>query len=139
MSDYFATHWTVARQAPLSMEFPRQEYWTELPFPSPGDLSDSEIKPAFPELQADSTAEPPGKQRGTLYMDKKDSLPRKQNKNEKNNLNRHLSKMHLQTANKHMKRGSVSLSIKERQIKSMIGPTTYTLERLKVNKQIRQL
>ena len=38
MSVSFATPWTVARQAPLSMEFPRQEYWSGLPFPSPGDL-----------------------------------------------------------------------------------------------------
>ena len=38
--------WTVARQAPLSMGFPRQEYWSRLPFPSPGDLPDPGIKPA---------------------------------------------------------------------------------------------
>ena len=37
--DLFAAHWTVARQAPLFMEFPRQEYWSGLPFPSPGNLS----------------------------------------------------------------------------------------------------
>ena len=42
---FFATPWTVARQAPLSMEFPRQEYWSGLPFPPPGDLSDPGIKP----------------------------------------------------------------------------------------------
>ena len=36
----FATPWTVARQAPLSMEFSRQEYWSGLPFPSPGDVPD---------------------------------------------------------------------------------------------------
>ena len=41
----FATPWTVARQAPLSMRFSRQEYWSELPCSSPGDLSDPEIKP----------------------------------------------------------------------------------------------
>ena len=41
MSDSFATPWTVARQAPLSMEFSRQEYWSALPFPTPGDLPDS--------------------------------------------------------------------------------------------------
>ena len=39
----FATPWTVARQAPPSMEFPRQEYWSELPFPSPGGLPDPGI------------------------------------------------------------------------------------------------
>ena len=38
VSDSFATPWTIARKAPLSMEFPRQEYWSGLPFPSPGDL-----------------------------------------------------------------------------------------------------
>ena len=41
MSDSFVTPWTVAHQAPLSMGFPRQEYWSGLPFPSPGDLPDS--------------------------------------------------------------------------------------------------
>ena len=41
----FVTPWTVAHQAPLSMGFPRQEYWSELPFPSPGDLPDPGIKP----------------------------------------------------------------------------------------------
>ena len=42
---FFATSETVAHQAPLSMEFSRQEYWSVLPFPSPGDLPDPEIKP----------------------------------------------------------------------------------------------
>ena len=42
----FVTQWIVAHQAPLSMEFSRQEYWTGLPFPSLGDLPDPEIKPA---------------------------------------------------------------------------------------------
>ena len=52
----FATPWTVACQAPLSMGFSRQEYWSGLPFPLPGDLPDSGIKPAsplFPARQAD--------------------------------------------------------------------------------------
>ena len=40
--------------SPLSMEFPRQEYWSGLPFPSPGDLPDSGIEPKFPTLQANS-------------------------------------------------------------------------------------
>ena len=39
----FATLWTIARQVPLSMEFPRQEYWSGLPFPSPGNLPNSGI------------------------------------------------------------------------------------------------
>ena len=47
------TPWTVARQAPLSMRFPRQEYWNGLPFPSPGDLPHREldlVSPASPIL-----------------------------------------------------------------------------------------
>ena len=43
----FATPWTVAHWAPLSMEFPRQEYWSGLPFPPPGVLANTGIKPAF--------------------------------------------------------------------------------------------
>ena len=59
----FATLWTVARQAPLSMGFSRQEYWSGLPFPSPGDLPNPGIKPGSPALQADAlSSEPPGKQ-----------------------------------------------------------------------------
>ena len=50
----FATPWTVAYQAPLSMGFPRQEYWNGLPFPSPGDLPNPGIEPGSPALQADS-------------------------------------------------------------------------------------
>ena len=45
MSDSFVTLWTEARQVPLSMGFSRQEYWSGLPFPSPGDLPDPGIKP----------------------------------------------------------------------------------------------
>ena len=48
MSDSFAAPWTVACQAPLSMGFPRQEYWSELPFHSPGDLPDPGIEPMAP-------------------------------------------------------------------------------------------
>ena len=44
------TPWTGAHQAPLSMGFPRQEYWSGLPFPPPGDRPDSRIKPASPAL-----------------------------------------------------------------------------------------
>ena len=54
MPDSFATPWTVTCQAPLSMRFPRQEYWGGLPFPSPGDLPDPGIKPVSPALEADS-------------------------------------------------------------------------------------
>ena len=58
----FATPWSVALQAPLSMGFPRQEYWSGLPFPPPGDLPDPGIEPVFPAL-ADGcfTTESPGK------------------------------------------------------------------------------
>ena len=45
MSNSFATPWTIARQAPLFMGFPRQEYWSGLPFPSPEDLPNPQIKP----------------------------------------------------------------------------------------------
>ena len=46
----FSTPWTVAHEAPLSMGFPRQEYWSGLPFPSPGDFSRSGIEPEAPAL-----------------------------------------------------------------------------------------
>ena len=48
------TPWTIACQGPLSMGFSRQEYWSELPFPFPGDLPDPGIEPESPALQADS-------------------------------------------------------------------------------------
>ena len=48
------TPWTVAHQAPLSIGFSRQEYWSGLPFPSLGDLLDPGIKPGSPALQVDS-------------------------------------------------------------------------------------
>ena len=61
----FATLWTVAHQAPLSMGFPRQEYWSGLSFPTPGDLPNPAIEAASlvsPVLQVDSLpAEPLGK------------------------------------------------------------------------------
>ena len=58
----FATAWTVAYQAPPSMGFSRQESWTGLPFPSPGDLPNPRIEPGSPALQTDALAsEPPGK------------------------------------------------------------------------------
>ena len=58
----FVTTWTVAYQAPLSMGFSRQEYWSGLPFPSPGVLYNSGIEPRSPTLQADAlSSKPPGK------------------------------------------------------------------------------
>ena len=60
----FATTWTVAHQAPLSMEFPRQEFWSEWPLPSTGDLLHPGVKPVAPAvspaLQAGSLPLPPG-------------------------------------------------------------------------------
>ena len=58
----FCDSQTVAHQAPLSMDFSRQEYWSRLPFPSPGGLPDPEIELRSPALQACSLpTEPPGK------------------------------------------------------------------------------
>ena len=57
----FSTAWTVARQAPLPMEFSRQEYWSGLLCSSPGNLPNPEIEPRSPALQAESLlSEPPG-------------------------------------------------------------------------------
>ena len=62
----FAAPWTVACQAPLSMEFSRPEYWNGLPFPSPRDLPNPGIELSSPPLQVDSLpSEPPGKPRNT--------------------------------------------------------------------------
>ena len=60
----FATPCTTAHQAPLSMGFSRQEYWSGFPFPSPGDLPNPGIEPGSPTLQSKADAlpsEPPGK------------------------------------------------------------------------------
>ena len=57
----FAIPWTAAHQAPLSMGFSRQGYWSGLPFPSPGYFPDPGIEPRSPALQEDTlTSEPPG-------------------------------------------------------------------------------
>ena len=58
----FATPWNVAYQAPLSMGFSRQEYWSGVPFPSPGDIPNPGIEFWSPALQADALpSEPPGR------------------------------------------------------------------------------
>ena len=54
MSDSFATPGTIAHEVPLSEGYPKEEYWSGLPFPSPGDHFDPGIKPTFLTLQADS-------------------------------------------------------------------------------------
>ena len=70
MSDSFAAPWTVACQAPLSMGFPRQEYWSKLPFPSPGDLPGPGFEPLSPALTGGLfTTEPPGKPLNILHRD----------------------------------------------------------------------
>ena len=62
MSDSFAIPWAVAYQAPLSTGFPKQEYWSELPFPSPEDLSDARVEPISLALAGVFfTSESPGK------------------------------------------------------------------------------
>ena len=69
MSDSFAAPWTVAHQVPLYMGFPRQEYWSGLPFPSPGDLSNPGIELASPALAGRFfTTELPGKPRVTGHV-----------------------------------------------------------------------
>ena len=55
----FVTPWTVAHQAPPSMGFSKQEYWSGLPFPSPGDLPDPGIEPWSPTFQADTLPSEP--------------------------------------------------------------------------------
>ena len=58
----FVTPWAIAYHAPPSMGFSREEYWSGLPFPSPGDLPISGIEPGSPTFQAEAlTSEPPGK------------------------------------------------------------------------------
>ena len=70
MSNSFVTPWTVACQAPLSMGFPRQEYWRGLPFPSPGDLPDPRIKLTSSVLAGRLffITEPPGKPLNIVWM-----------------------------------------------------------------------
>ena len=59
---FFVTPWTIICQAPPPMGFSKQEYWSGLPFPSPGDLADPGIEPGSPTQQADSLlSELPGK------------------------------------------------------------------------------
>ena len=66
----FATTWTIAHQAPPSMGFSRQEYWSGLPFPSPGDLPIPGTEPGSPALQADSLpSEPLGNPKKTILKE----------------------------------------------------------------------
>ena len=66
--------WTVAHQAPPSMGFSSKEYWSGLPFPSPGDLPDTGIEPRAPTLQADAlTSAPQGKPPNKCLAECKDT------------------------------------------------------------------
>ena len=68
----FVTPWTVAHQAPPSMEFSRQEYWSGLPLPSPGDLPNPGIEPGSPALWADALpSEPPRTSNNNIYINEK--------------------------------------------------------------------
>ena len=81
------TPWTVSRQAPLSMRFSRQEDWSGLPFPPPGDLPDPGIEPTSPVSPALAsgffTTEPPGKPEGSHIFSLNSKKTNKQKK--KNN------------------------------------------------------
>ena len=67
LSDSFVIPWTIAYQASLYMGFTRQEYWSGLPFPSPGDLFEKGIELASPELAGRlCTSAPPGKPRDVV-------------------------------------------------------------------------
>ena len=73
----FATPWTGAYGASPSTGFSRQEYWSGLPFPSPGDLPDPGIEPRSPALEADAlTSEPPGKPQYICMLNDKDPVER---------------------------------------------------------------
>ena len=66
---FFAIPWIVAYQAHLSMAFSRQEHWSGLPFPSPGDLPDPGIELKSPALQAESLpSEPPGRKKFSIVL-----------------------------------------------------------------------
>ena len=76
----FVTPWAVAYEAPPSMGFSRQEYWSGLPFPSPGDLPDPGIKPRSPALQADTLpSRPPGDIGHSIYSTEEGSLKEMRN------------------------------------------------------------
>jgi len=79
------TPWTIPHEAPLSMAFPRQEYWSGLPFPCPGDLHHPRIEPRSPALQVDSLlSEPPYSNKNQLknnffFLKKRQDKERKDN------------------------------------------------------------
>ena len=66
---FFVTPWTITYQAPPSMEFSRQEYWSGLPFPSPGGLPDPGIEPWSPALQVDTLPSEPRRKTKIILSD----------------------------------------------------------------------
>ena len=89
----FATPWTEAHQAPPSMGFSRQGYWSGLPFPSPGDLPNPGIEPRSPALQADAlTSAPPGKPMAESEEELKSLLMKVKEKSEKVGLKLNIQK-----------------------------------------------
>ena len=68
MSDCFSSSWSVANQAPLSLGFSRQEYWSGLPFPTPGDHPNPGIEPRSPDLQADSLLSESLRQQMSIWL-----------------------------------------------------------------------
>ena len=80
MSSSLEISWTVVHQAPLSMGFPRQEYWSGLPLPSPGDIPDGGMEPAFPALAGGFfTTEPPGNRISALVKETLESSLQRKN------------------------------------------------------------
>ena len=72
MSDTFVTPWTVAHQAPQCIGFPREEYWSGLPFPSPGHLPNPGIEPRSPALQADASLSKPPRKPDNIYWEREE-------------------------------------------------------------------
>ena len=99
----FATPWTVACQAPLSMEFSRPEYWSGLPFPSPADLPNLRVEPRSPALQVNSLpSEPPGKSPTKNIQSLVSSVSQPGNPFQGLHLCLSLSHMHTQNHAKHI-------------------------------------
>ena len=94
----FATPWTEAHQAPPSMGFSRQGYWSGLPFPSPGDLPNPGIEPRSPALQADAlTSAPPGKPMAESEEELKSLLMKVKEESEKVGLKLNIQKTKIMT------------------------------------------